>query len=118
MNRSSFALALAVVAAQHPDCADQPTGGHEWQPSLRAGHRRNALEAGPGELAVVAAHARRLGLQPARPDRSQQRVATQDGVDARPGHRQRGSDAARLRRRDTCRARATSSRPSTPRRAT
>ena len=40
---------------------------------VRAGHRRDAAEAGPGRLAVVAAHARRLGLQPARPDRSQQR---------------------------------------------
>ena len=37
-----------------------------------------------GRLAGVAAHAGRLGLQPARSDQPQQRLAAQDGLDARP----------------------------------
>jgi alcohol dehydrogenase (cytochrome c) len=47
----------------------------------------------------VAPHARRLGLQPARPDRSQQREPHEDGLGARHGHRHRGSHPACLRRR-------------------
>ena len=70
------------------------------QPRLRAGDRRDAVEAEPVELAVVAAHARQPGLQPARPDRSHQRRQAEDGVGARHGRRQHGIDAARLRRRD------------------
>jgi hypothetical protein len=40
---------------------------------IRPCHRRHAAESGPRRLAHVAAHARHLGLQPARRDRSRQR---------------------------------------------
>ena len=42
--------------------------------AVRAGDGRDAAEPRSGRLAALAAHARRLGLQPARPDRPRQRA--------------------------------------------
>ena len=66
---------------------------------LRAGHRRHAGGARAGRLALVAPYARRLGLQPARPDRPRERRHATHGLVSRPHRGQPGRDAAGLRRR-------------------
>ena len=69
-------------------------------PRHLAGHRRDAAEPRPGRLAELAAHPRRLGLQPARSDRPGQRrsAAARLGLAARAGAQSGG--AARARRGD------------------
>jgi hypothetical protein len=76
------------------------------------GHRRDAAEPGSGGLADVAADARRLGLQPARPDRrSNVASSSWSGRGTRWGQGQSGGDAARLSTAScTCRTAATTSR--------
>ena len=67
--------------------------------AVRPGHRRDAGGPGAGRLADVAAHARRLGLQPPRPDRHRQRRRAAPGLVPGAERRQPGGDAAGLRRR-------------------
>ena len=69
---------------------------------IRSGDRRHASEAKSRRLAGVAAHAGRLGLQPARSDQSQQRLAGQDGVDPPIGSRAIRGHTSRPRRRHVC----------------
>ena len=69
-------------------------------PGRRTGHRRDAPESGPGRLAELAANARRLGLQPARPDRSRQRPPAAASLGVASGSGAESGDAARTRRGD------------------
>jgi len=83
-----------------PDVAGDGTG-HRTGPvaRLRPGHRRDAPEPRTGGLADVAPHARRLGLQPAGPDRPRERGRAADGLVARPDTGQQSGHAAGLWRR-------------------
>ena len=89
--------ARAGRADHHARCARRPARVPRRR-RVRPRHRRHAPEPRAGRLADVAPHARRLGLQPPRPDRPRQRGRPADGVDARPGHRRPGGDAAGVRR--------------------
>ena len=103
MTRFGFLSAALLVAVGISVSISAQSGPARSEPAVeavRAGDRRDAVEAEPVELALVAAHARQPGLQPARSDRSHQRRQAEDGVGARHGQRQHGIDAARLRRRD------------------
>ena len=51
--------------------------------AVRAGHRRDAAEAGSRRLADVAPHAGQLGLQPAEPDQQEQRREAEAGLEPR-----------------------------------
>ncbi len=66
---------------------------------VRPRHRRHAPESRPGRLADLATHPRRVGVQPARPDRPRQRGRSAHGVVPRPRARPPGGHAAGLRRR-------------------
>ena len=68
-------------------------------PGLHPGHGCRSAEPGSRGLAQLAAHARRVGLQPARSDRYRQRLRPAAGLVLGPRAGRVADDAARARRR-------------------
>ena len=107
--RSVPVLAAAVLAVAIAAPAVQAQSSADSAPVTDA----MLQEPAPGRLADVAADARRVGLQPAGPDRSRERRRTAHGLVARHGTRQPAGDAAGISAGCcTCPTRGTSSRRS------
>ena len=84
---------------RHGDGASRPGAG----PGRHPGHRRDAAGPRPRRLVELASHPRWMGVQPARPDRPEQRGRAAARLVLGPRARGVADDAARARRRHVCR---------------
>ena len=105
-NRSRDADAVSCFTMCFGDRARGPDAGvaarqrvGPVRERVRPRHRRDAPRSGPRGLADVAPHPRRVGLQPAGPDRPRQRGPAPHGVVARARDGAAGGHPARLPRR-------------------